>query len=144
MKEEFLEKAKQLFEGTNVNITVQGKRHLGAAIGSREYTERYVGDKVKMWTQEVLQLADIATSQPHAAYAAFVHGLSSHWTYLSRTIPEINDLFQPLENAIHQVFIPSPTGQSPCSKKTRDLLTLPVKLGGLGLINPSATSNLHV
>ena len=46
------------------------------------------------------QLAEIATSQPHAAYAAFVHGLSSRWTYLSRTIPEVSDLFQPLEDAM--------------------------------------------
>ena len=59
VKKQFFDKAKCLFEGTNVNITVQGKRHLGAAIGSREYTEQYVGDKVKTWTQEVVQLAEI-------------------------------------------------------------------------------------
>ena len=137
VKEQFLDEARRLFEGTNVNITVHGKRHLGAAIGSREYTEQYVGDKVKAWTQELLQLAENATSQPHAAYAAFVHGLSSRWTYLSRTIPEVSDLFQPLEDAIHQVFIPSLTGRPPCSKLIRDLLALPVRLGGLGLTNPT-------
>ncbi len=43
VKEKFLGKAKQLFSGTNVNITVEGKRHLGAAIGSRKFTEEYVG-----------------------------------------------------------------------------------------------------
>ncbi len=141
VKKQFLDKAKRLFEGTNVNITVQGKRHLEATIGSREYTKRYVGDKVKMWTQEMLLLAEIATSQPHATYAAFVHGLSSCWTYLSRTIPEVSDLFQPLEDAIHQVFIPSLTGCPPCSQLTRDLLALPVRLGGLGLTNPTITSD---
>ncbi len=57
----------------------------------------------------MLLLAEIATSQPHAAYAAFVHGLSSRRTYLSRTIPGVSDLFQPLEDAIHQVFIPAKT-----------------------------------
>ena len=61
VKKQFLNNAKRLFEGTNVNITVQGKRHLGAAIESREYTEKYVGDKVKTWTQEVFLLAEIAT-----------------------------------------------------------------------------------
>ena len=44
VKEQFFDKAKRLFEGTNVNITVQGKWHLGVAIGSKEYTEQYVGD----------------------------------------------------------------------------------------------------
>ena len=28
--------------GTAINVIVQGQRHLGAAIGSREYVEEYV------------------------------------------------------------------------------------------------------
>ena len=143
VKEQCLENAKQQFAGTNVNITVEGKRHLGAAIGARKYTEQYVIDKVRTWTMEVNQLADIATSQPHAAYAAFVHGLSHRWTFLSRTIPEISNLFQPLEDAIHQMLIPALTGRPPCSILTRNLLALPVRLGGLGLVNPSTTSDLN-
>ena len=39
------------------------------------------------------------------------------------------------------MVIPSLTGCPPCSKLTRDLLSLPVRFGGLGLINPSATSD---
>ena len=97
-----------------------------------------------MWTQEVLQLAEITTSQPHATYSAFVHGLSSRWTYLSRTIPGVSDLFQPLEDTIHQVFIPSLTGCAPPSKLTRDLLALPVRVGGLGLVNPTETSDKYL
>ncbi len=38
VKAQYLEKATQLFAGTNVNITTQGKRHLGAAIGNRDFT----------------------------------------------------------------------------------------------------------
>ena len=94
-----------------------------------------------MWTEEVLHLAEFATSQPHAAYTAFVHGLSTKWTYLSRTVPEIKDLFQPLENAIHQVLIPSITGCPPVQKLIRDLLALPVRLGGLGIVNPTETAD---
>ena len=129
MKAQFLEKAKQLFAGTNVNITTEGKRYLGAAIGPRAYTEHYVQKKVNMWSQEINQLANIATSQPHAAYAAFTHGLSSRWTYLTRTIPDIHHLFKPLEDSIHQVFIPSLTGRPLCSKQTRSLLALPAAWG---------------
>lgn len=40
VKTQFLEKAKQLFTGTNVNITTQEKRHLGAVIGARDYIEQ--------------------------------------------------------------------------------------------------------
>ena len=72
------------FENTNVNITVQRKRHLGAAIGSRKYTEKYIGDKVKTWTQEVLLLGEIATSQPHAPYSS----LSTDSQVVGHTYPE--------------------------------------------------------
>ncbi len=96
-----------------------------------------------MWTQELNQLSEVATSQPHAAYAGFIHGLSNRWTYLQRTIPDINCLFQPLEDAIQQTFIPALTGRPPCSKSTRDLLALPVRHGGMGLMNPTDTSIHH-
>ncbi len=140
VKQEHETKARQLFAYTDVHITIQGKRHLGAAIGSRTFTEEYVCGKVHAWTDEIKRLAKVATSQPHAAYAAFTHGLSSRWTYLLRTIPGIQDLLIPLENEIHQTFIPALTGRPPCSKLERDLLSLPVRLGGMGLTNPATLS----
>ena len=140
VKQEYETNARQLFDDTDVHITIQGKRHLGAAIGSRSFMEEYVSHKVQTWTEEIKRLAKVATSQPHAAYAAFTHGLSSHWTYLLRTIPDIQDLLIPPENEIHQTFIPALTGRSPCSKVERDLLSLPVRLGGLGLTNPVTLS----
>ena len=45
-------------------------------------------------------------------------------------------LLRPLEKAIHQHFIPALTGQEICSKSERDLLALPVRLGGMGLTDP--------
>ena len=125
---------------TDVHITIQGKRHLGAAIGSRTFTEEYVSHKVQTWTKEIKRIGKVATSQPHAAYAAFTHGLSSRWTYLLRTIPDIQDLLIPLENEIHQTLISALTGRPPCSKVEHDLLGLPVRLGGLGLTNPVTLS----
>ena len=97
--------------------------------------ENYVRRKV--WVREVERLSHIATTQPHAAYAAFTHGLISKWTYLARTVPDIEDMFQPLEDAIRQQFLPSLTGQAAFSDADRDLMALPVRLGGLGIINPS-------
>jgi len=141
VKEEHEESAKGIFTDTDVHITTHGKRHLGAALGSKTFTEEYVNDKVQKMTKDIMNLAEVASSQPHAAYAAYVHGLSSHWSYLLRTVPDIDDLLQPLENAIHQHLIPALTGQPPCSSIVRDLLALPVRLGGLGLRDPSATSS---
>ena len=104
VKDSNLEEAKTLFQGTGVSITAEGKRHLGAAIGTNSFVESYVKRKVSVWVHEVEHLSSIAVTQPHAAYAAFTHGQTSKWTYLSRTIPDIGDLLKPVENAIRQRF----------------------------------------
>ena len=114
---------------------------LGAALGSTTFTEGYVNNKVQKWTTDIINLAGVATTQPHAAYAAYIHGLSNHWLYLFRTVPDISDLLQPLEIAIHQHLIPALTGRPPCSSIERVLLALPTRLGGLGIRNPSAMSS---
>ena len=78
----------------------------------------------------------------HAAYAGFVHGLQvGRWIYLLRTVPDIGPLLFPLEEAIHQKFLPALTGQPPCSPEECELLSLPVRFGGLGIIDPSTTAN---
>ena len=48
-KTEKEENAKEIFAGTAVNISSQGQRHLGAVLGSREYLEEYVNEKVEEW-----------------------------------------------------------------------------------------------
>ena len=129
-----------MFEGTDVAITAEGKRHLGAAIGTHDFIERYVQQKVSVWAHEVDRLSSIAITQPHAAHAAFTHGLSSKWAYLARTIPDCDDLFKPLEDAIRQRLLPSLTGQNAFNDVDRDLMALPARLGGLGIIDPSHQS----
>ena len=67
---------KEAFSETAVNVTVQGQRHLGAVIGSREYVEECVNDKVTNWISEVTKLAEFALTQPQASYAAYTFGLN--------------------------------------------------------------------
>ena len=119
-------------------MTTHGKRHLGAVIGSSAFAEEYVRRKVVEWMEEVENLAIIASSQPQAAYAAFVHGSRNKWTYFLRTIPQCGSCLQPLEDVIHQRFIPALTGRLPCSEVERALLALPARLGGMGLVNQVA------
>ena len=89
---------------------------------------------------EVTRLAEFARSQPQASYAAFTFGLRHRWTYFMRTLPDIENLLQPLERAISDVLIPSLIGRN-CSEAERDLVALPVRIGGLGLINPSDSAD---
>ena len=140
VKEETLAEATTVFEETGVAITAEGKRHFGAAIGTHNFIERYVQQKVSAWAHEVDRLSSIAITQPHAAHAAFTHGLSSKWAYLARTIPDCDDLFKPLEDAIRHRLLPSLTGQNAFNDVDRDLMALPARLGGLGIIDPSRQS----
>ena len=133
-------RAKEMFAGTGINITTEGRKHLGAALGSRSYLEQYVGGKVEDWVGEVTRLAEFARSQPQASYAAFTFGLRHRWTYFMRTLPDIENLLQPLERAISDVLIPSLIGRN-CSEAEHDLVALPVRMGGLGLINPSVIAD---
>ena len=124
------------FEGTNVNITSAGRPHLGAALGTPTYMDQFVAERVDQWSNEVRLLSAIATTQPHTAFAAFTHGLSSKWSYLSRTLPNMSNHLQLLENIIRSEFIPSLTGNPPPNDADHDLFALPARLGGLGLHNP--------
>ena len=85
-KEGHLADATKYFENTNVKITTEGKSHLGAALGTEAFVHEFVNNKVQQWVEEVQRLSSTANTQPHAAYSAFTHGLSSKLTYILRTI----------------------------------------------------------
>ena len=140
VRDEQEEVARQIFDNTDVVITTEGKKHLGAAIGSPTFVEDFFSLKVKEWTDEVEKLAAVAGSQPQAAYAAFVHGTKHKWNYLCRTTPNCSHLLQPLEDAIHRKLIPAISGRPSCSQVERGLLALPAKLGGLSLSNPTTAA----
>ena len=74
-------------------------------IGFKEFRESYVADKVTTWIEEIHVLAKIALTHPHTVYFAFIHGVMSRWSFVSRTISDIQHLLQPLEDAIHQLLI---------------------------------------
>ena len=84
----------------------EGRKHLGATLGSRSYLQHYVGGKVKDWVEEVTRLAEFARSQPQARYAAFTFGLRHRRTYFMRTLPDIENLLKPLERVISNVLTP--------------------------------------
>ena len=103
----------------------------------------YVPIKVSEWVHEIEKLSSFAVTQPHAIYAAFTRGLTSRWTFLVRTTPNIGNLLQPLEEAIRHKFLPALTGQSALPDAERDLLALPACLGGLSVIDPTRLSDSH-
>ena len=63
VKEEKLEEAHSIFRGTNASITSDGRKLLGAAIGTTRFVNSYVQQKVAKWTQEVDELSNIVITQ---------------------------------------------------------------------------------
>ena len=138
-KPEKEEEARAVFGATAIDITTEGYRHLGAALGSRSYFEEYVGEKVEDWVGQVIKLAEFAVSQPQASYAAFTFDLQHRWTYFLRTLPDIADLLEPLEHTISDVLIPVLV-EHQVAETEHDLFPLPVRMGGLDLVNPISQS----
>ena len=97
VKPQYYEKAKQVFSDTNVKVTKEGERHMGAVIGSSTFKELWISEKVNKWITDIEELAEIAKEEPQAVYASFTKAISNRWTHIQRTVPGISHLFLPLE-----------------------------------------------
>ena len=53
VKPEFEEKARDVFGDSGVKISISGERHMGAVIGSPEFKEEYVTQKVQKWIGDI-------------------------------------------------------------------------------------------
>ena len=120
MKEE---RVKEAFKDTPVNVTTEGHKHLGAALGSRSYACEYISEKVDTGISGVTKLAE---SQPQACYAAYNFGLNHRWMYFLRK------LLEPLEKEISDLLIPAITKHA-CNENDRNIISLPQRYGGLGM-----------
>ena len=132
-----------IFADTDIKITSEGQRHLGAALGSDNFRKTYTEEKVKQWCAEVKKLAEFAKSQPHAAYAAFVNGEVHKFTYFMRTIPEMKVYLKSLDYMINNVFLPALI-EEVITEQDRKLYSLPVSRGGLGIPLLSNIAEQHL
>ena len=60
-----------------------------------------------------------------------------------RTLEDISEEFKPLEDAITNKLLPAITGNSTLTRHERQILSLPCRLGGLGIEDPAAISDQH-
>ncbi len=126
-------KAQELFP--SINITTTGQRFLGATIGSDESKTHFVKEKIQRLYAEVEALTDAAKSEPHLAYSVFVKALQGKWTFLMRTLPNIETELEPLEARIHR-FLEVMLNRV-LNEHQRRVLSLPCAEGGIGIIIPT-------
>jgi len=133
VKETFYQDAVEVFKNSEVKITSEGERHLGAVLGSEQFRKTYVEKLTDEWNEQLVVLSKIAESEPQAAYSAFVGGFKGKFTYFIRTIPKIRTFFSKIEETIKSKFIPAISGGQVCSDNDRLLISLPVRYGGLAI-----------
>ena len=137
--ESMKEKANEIFGKFGIQITCRGQRHLGAIVGTQEYKEEYIREKVGEWKEDVKTLASIAKTEPQGAYSAMVFAIQHRWKFIQRTVPEISEFFEELEYEIHHTLLPALIGRE-ISDLEREIIALPVRLGGLGIPMPNKES----
>ena len=88
---------------------------------------------MSQWISEIEVLSQIAKVEPQAAYCCFTAGFKHKVTYLMRTTPNISEELRRLDDAINNKLIPFFTENKLCGNDERLLLSLPTKLGGMGI-----------
>ena len=127
-----LENANNLFTNTKINITTEGKRHLGAVIGSNEFRVKYVTEWIDERIDELRTLSTYAKSQTQAAYAAFYFGQQNKYSYFLCAIPGMDELMKPVDESLKNELLPSIIRES-MTNKEKELYSLSTRLGGLGI-----------
>ena len=143
VKPESRSEALQIFDGTGIQLAgdrdnlahKSGQHHLGAAVGSADFVTAYLDAKVEAWAEQVDRLANIAATQPHAAYAAFIFGLRHRWSFIQHTMPTTSAHMQPLQDAIRGRLIPALTKHD-LSDVEVEMVALPARHGGLSFDHP--------
>ena len=133
VKPKHLNRARNIFSDSSINITTDGRKHLGAVVGSKLYREDFMSEKVSEWAKEIHKLSEIAKFPPHEAYACFVNGYKHKITYFMRTIDGINKFLDQLDEVITRNLIPNLTGGIQPNELERQLFSLPPSMGGLGI-----------
>ena len=137
VKENLLREARDTFEALNLQIVTNGMGYLGGSIGSEQFTKDFIASRVQEWIRNVEDLFEMAQCHPQAALAVLTRGLVGKWTYLMRVTSGDKDSWNQLEAALQHKFLPALTGRQAFSDAEREVLSLPAKLDGIRVIDPS-------
>ena len=83
-----------------MQIITEGKRHLGASLGSTKYKEEYLSSKVDEWIAQPQILSQIAKTQPQAAYSAFITVFQYKISFYMRTISSASTQLKRLDEVV--------------------------------------------
>ena len=85
----------------------------------------------------------IAKVYPQAAYFAFTSGFRQNFICIISPLSNVSHLLQPIENFIWQEFMTFLLEGRTCNDEERQLLSVHVKTGGMGITNISSISDME-
>ena len=109
---------------------------MGAVKGELNSCQNFAQETIETWTHQVKALSKVAQSEPHLSYIVYTLMLKNRWMYFQRTLENVGDLMKPLEEEIRNL-VEVITGRTNMSYMDRDITNLPIRYGGLGILNPS-------
>ena len=112
-------------------------RYIGVYIGTKVAKEAWLELQIREWVEGVKLLAGAAKKYPQSSFAGLTKSLQTEWTYLQQVVPDVEEVFAPVERAIKDFFLPALLGEKEVDIPLRDLMVLPVKLAGLGIPDPT-------
>ena len=85
-------------------------------------------------------LAGVAHKHPQSAYAGLQKYLQQEWDFVQRVTPGVGAAFNPVEEALREIFSPALFKGLREGVPERDNTRLPVKQAGLALPDPVQTA----
>ena len=121
-------------------IYKQGSWYIGGFIGATACLAKWVDDQVKSWVGSIKLPSKAAKQFPQTSFAALTCSLQTEWTYLQQVVPDVAPSFAPIEEVLAKSFLPALFGGK---APPRNLTSLPVRFGGLGIPNPCTQASHH-
>ena len=110
-----------------------GKRHLDATVGTSQFRDERIMEKINKWVEELHVLCETAKTEPQAAYACSLYEYKNKFNCYMRTVSGIDHLLRKADKVFLTDFIPAITGGNPITENERKLLSLAPRLGGMGI-----------
>ena len=132
----------QIFEGSGLKVTTDSTRYLGGYAGPRETCDQLRRGKFGKLITHLEKLSELVKAEPHSAFCYFVSRFQHTSTYVQRVIPPSEQKWKQLEETIRNKFTTVLFGCD-MSDELRQVLRLPVKMGGMGIHDPTDTAKTN-
>ena len=128
------------FEEENFKAT-EGEIYLGGFVGNLETKERWIQEKGINMDNLSKKFTEVTNTYPQSAFTGITSSLQHEWTYVQRVTQISGTSFLELDEELDN-FIETLFGQV---APPREITSLPVKAGGLGIptLSKKSTHNYN-